>query len=103
MPSQDLIMNTAVEVAFGDITGSFVAALTNTRPLVFFEVVNDTDADVWVSTDGTNEHIFIRAGESWGVPAKAMDVHESSSLSLKHDGAAPTSGKVVFMSGYVAL
>lgn len=50
-------------VAFGSITGSYVAFGTplghQTRMLRF---INDTDAAVFISTDGTNNMLYIPAG-----------------------------------------
>lgn len=101
--STDVIFNTATSVAFGSITGSFVVALTNTRALNLLEVINDTNQPLWVSTDGTNNHVYIRAGESWGLPLGSMQLHESSNVSIKHTGVAPTSGNVYISSAYSNL
>ena len=50
-------------LAFGSITGTYAKlGSATTGPARIFKIVNNTDGDMFISTDGTTNHDFVPAG-----------------------------------------
>lgn len=88
--------------AFGSITGSYTtlgSVLSSQAVCISF--ANNTDAIIYVSTDGVNDMMAIPAG--WG---KVYDIRtnapnmtdyllpELTQIYVKYSGSAPTSGSI---------
>ena len=62
------------EVAFGGLTSSFVQLGGDiVRPINEITLINETDAAVYVSLDGTNPHFRISPGTARTIDVKAND------------------------------
>lgn len=92
------------EVAFGAIGAAYsavgVRTIDYTRLLM---ASNDTDADVYVSFDGTTDHIRIKAGSQKTFDLTANTVHDdgyfldrNTQIFIKRVSGAPTTGLVWF-------
>ena len=56
-------LDTLRSLAFGGISGSYaVIGAPLTYPANAFRIVNNTDGDIFVSDDGTNNKLFVPAG-----------------------------------------
>jgi len=96
------------EKAFGSITASYTAIGTalSSSPRVLF-IRNQTDATLYISFDGTNDHhkLASNAGVAVDCATNKADTENISlienglTLRVKHAGSAPTSGEVV-VEGY---
>lgn len=86
------------EVAFGDITASFVQmGATFAGPLRLLYVGNDSNKDVYLSLDGTNDHFKVKANGFRLLDLKTNDsfVDAGQGIYLRGiSGDLPTSGGV---------
>lgn len=101
------------EVAFGSIGASYAAvgsAITDHARLI--RIVNTTDAQVYISVDGTNNHIRMAANSFFILDFSANKVRDDglflpvgTIFYAKRVSAAPTSGalwaEVVYAQGGV--
>lgn len=83
------------EVAFGSITNTYAnlgAALTHDAFRV--KVRNNTDADMYFSWDGTNDHMKLPAFSGDVLDNKTNDAFRKSGdrLKIKYGSSAPTQG-----------
>lgn len=88
--------------AFGDITASYtVLGVPLTDEAVIYTLINDSDANLYFSTDGSTDQLYL-PDES----ATVKDIRANSAgdglflaagtqLYVKHDGSAPTYGRAV--------
>lgn len=91
--------------AFGSITGSYTAVGAATSPAVHvYEVINTTDKLLRFSWTGTTDHFAVPANCH-----KIVDINANKSsnhlflgvgetLYVKHEGSAPTTGNVYFIT-----
>lgn len=96
--------------AFGSITGSYTPVGAATSPSVAqYELINTTDQGLRFSWNGTTDHFFIPASSH-----KVIDICTNKSnnhlfmgageiLYVKHEGVAPTSGNVYFVTMYAGV
>lgn len=96
--TSDAAWKTLGEVAFGSITASYTTALTNGNPLLFIDIYNGTNAAIYLSFDATNNHLYVPSLTTLGISLAEMQMHETSNVSVKHAGSAPTSGSL-YISG----
>lgn len=92
------------EIAFGSITANYqaIGSATN-NPIRIVRMGNGTDKDVYVSLDGTTNHIRLSAN-SFFLPDLSANKIRDDGLFLaigtyfyvKHAGVAPGSGNVWF-------
>lgn len=98
------------KVLFGAITGSYTNFGTAmTQNLRMFKITNNTDGDMLISDDGTNDKMFVPAGGFilYDCAINAMNVKNSDSFfigigvqfSIKYS-SAPTKGAVYFEGLY---
>jgi len=81
-------------LAFGSITGSYATLLTDANAKLLVDIVNTTDAAIFVSFDATNNHQYVAPNSSLRIPLGSHSRKESSNISIKHTGTAPTVGTV---------
>jgi hypothetical protein len=99
--------------AFGTITNSYTtlgSALD--RNWRIFRIINDTDADLLISADGTNDNFFIPAGSFvlYDLATNALNVQDSdwfvmqigTQFYAKYASSAPTSGSAYIEGTYSA-
>lgn len=98
--TKEVAWATMAAVAFGSVTASYTTALTNTNPLQIIDVFNGTDAAVYLSFDATNNHLYIPVSGVRQVNLGCLQMHDSSNVSVKHAGAAPTSGALYISGAY---
>lgn len=80
------------EIAFGSITGSFVAlGVPIIAPSKMCRMVNETDAAVYVSIDGVTKHYRISPGSAYTKDEKTNDsfFEAGTQFYIKYD-TAPT-------------
>jgi len=87
-------------VAFGSVGASYTAALTDSHNKLEILVDNQTDAAIYVSFNGTNNHEILAAGQAAKWNFGSYGRYESGNVSIKHTGAAPTSGNVYVSARY---
>jgi len=87
-------------VAFGSVGASYGAALTDSHNKLEILVDNQTDAAIYVSFNGTNNHEILAAGQAAKWDFGSYGRYESGNVSIKHTGAAPTSGNVYVSARY---
>lgn len=96
--------------AFGSITGSYTALGSPTSPSVAqYEVINTTNQGLRFSWNGTTDHFYIPAFSHKVIDICSnksnnhlfMGAHEQ--LYVKHEGVAPTSGNVYFVTMYAGV
>lgn len=98
-------------VAFGVITNAYTAlggALT--RNWRMFRITNNTNADMFISADGTTDNLFVPAGGFllYDLATNAQNVQDTdwfvmqigTQFSLKYGTVAPTSGAVYLEGVY---
>lgn len=96
--------DTLRSLAFGGISGTYAALgsplATNTR---IFKLTNGTDGDLFVTLDGTNNHIFLPAGSFtlYDLSTNSPPINVTDNLVLAigtqfsvKQSTAPTSGSV---------
>jgi hypothetical protein len=97
--------------AFGTITNSYTtlgSALD--RNWRVFKITNNTDADMLISADGTNDNFFVPAGSYTldDLATNALNVQDSdwfvmqigTQFYIKYSSGAPTSGSVYIEAIY---
>ena len=102
------------EVAFGGVGAAYAALGTGTDDYIrIVSIINSTDADIYVSTDGTTNHFRIASGTGQIIDLTTNRASKATGLFLergtifyqKHAGVAPTSGNLwiqtVFADGGV--
>lgn len=63
MPSSVVVFGTLRSVAFGSITGSYTALGSPfAHPVRIIRIINNTNTDVFISLDGTNNNMYLPAG-----------------------------------------
>lgn len=83
------------EVAFGSITASYTALGSTFDHDAFIDAfVNETNANIYISFDGTNDHKKFGAQAGRVTDLKGNDAYRKAGTQvyIKHDGTAPTSG-----------
>ena len=100
--SMALRMLPAKELAYSSIGSSYAAigtSTSNTCQVAF--IANKTDKDLWISLDGTNNHIHLSAYERFSLDVSSnktintdLYVPEDTFFYVKYDSAAPTEGSV---------
>ena len=90
------------EIAFGGISGTYAVVggiLTDFTRIIAFN--NSTDAEVYISFDGTNDHLRIAVGGFKLLDFTANSVHDNgyflaqrTQVYVKQVSGAPTSGAV---------
>ena len=100
--------DTVKTLAFGGISGSYAdvgSAMTARGRLFCFS--NDTDANVYFSSDGTNDHIWVKAGGYKMIDGTAnMNSDDDDDYKfpiglqweVKAEASSPTSGSVYIES-----
>lgn len=96
--------DTLRSLAFGGISGTYAALgsalTTNTR---IFKLTNGTDGDLFVTLNGTNDHIFLPAGSFslYDLSTNSPPINVTDNLVLAigtqfsvKQSTAPTSGSV---------
>ena len=85
---------TGTRVAFGSVTGSYTTLIGPIpgRGIIIF-IANSYNAEVWLSLDGgTTDFICLPAGQGMTLDLSTNDAEFSGTVSIKSQGAAPTSG-----------
>lgn len=83
------------EVAFGSITASYAALGDVLGHDAFIDAfINETNANIYISFDGTNDHKKFGAQAGRVTDLKTNDAYRAAGtqIYIKHDGTAPTSG-----------
>lgn len=83
------------EVAFGSITASYAALGAVLAHDSFIDAyTNATDANIYVSFDGTTDHKKFPAKSGRVTDLKTNDAYREAGTQIyvKHDGTAPTEG-----------
>lgn len=83
------------EVAFGSITASYAALGSVLGHDAFIDAfTNETDANIYVSFDGTTDHKKLGANVGRVTDLKSNDAYRKAGTQIyvKHDGSAPTTG-----------
>lgn len=83
------------EVAFGSITSSYAALGAVFGHDAFIDALtNATDANIYISFDGTNDHKKLPANVGRVTDLKANDAYRKAGTQvyIKHDGSAPSEG-----------
>lgn len=98
------LFDTLRTVAFGSITNSYaVLGSALTKNFRVLRIVNNTNGDMFLSTDGTNNQIFVPAGSFvlYDLSTNSQNIAQSDGLSLKIGtqfyvkySTAPTSGAI---------
>lgn len=90
------VKNEAIrEVAFGSINASFTAlGAVLAHDCFRISMFNDTDQNIYVTTDGSTEMIKVAAQTGRVFDEKANDAYTKSGTqySIKYDAGAPTIG-----------
>ena len=97
---------------FGSLSGAYTAigsALTNPARLV--KLTNDTDVNIFVSIDGTNDHIFIGPssyalydfGSNRTNLSGSLDIANGTRFFAREESAAATSGAVYLEVIYASI
>lgn len=90
-------------LAFGSISGSYASVGSSlSQPSRLIHVVNNTDADLMFSFNGSTDHVFLPASGFFVYDINAnRDTNEQgwyltvgTQPSVKHLGSAPSSGSV---------
>lgn len=80
--------------AAASITGSFTSVGTLVDDAFLFVFRNHTNNTVQVSTNGTDVHFTLVAGEAFTMDSRTNEIHLAKNIvvSVRHAGAAPTTG-----------
>jgi len=89
-----LVGITGISLAFGGVTGTYAALSSAISGRgVFMQISSSLNADVVISLDGgTTDWMVLPAGQSVSIPFGSLEVEFSGTVSVKHNGAAATSG-----------
>jgi len=93
----------AKQLAFGGIGAAYAAIGTLTNAPRYFMVNNFTDIDVWISTDGIDDHFPVAAGGAvvLDCATNGIKLPKGTTFYVKQlAGAAATSGSVILSSMY---
>lgn len=83
------------DAAFGDIGATFAPVLTLTKDAVGMVFLNDLDASVDISFDGTNVAFTLAASEPLIINMESMNrIMAAGEVSAKRTSGAPTSGSL---------
>lgn len=92
---------TLAAVAFGSVTASHTAFLSNTAALIHLDILNLTDQPITCSFDsGTTDHVVIPAYSSYSPNLGKHEAYIDSSVHCKRTSAAPTVGSVYITGAY---
>lgn len=83
-------------VAYGDVTASFVAAVNDAHAKRYISIYNTLDVAIYVSFDGTNNHLYIGAGQALTPITGEASLYVSTPIYIKRASAA--SSGTVFIS-----
>lgn len=91
-----------LSIASGSITASYTTLGTVTQPGRLVTFINDTDADVLISFNASDDNIFLQAGSGqiFDFETNAVDSQNNFALavntvvSIKYASGAPTTGSV---------
>lgn len=90
------VKNEAIrEVAFGSINATFTAlGAVLAHDAFTVSMFNDSDQNIYVSTDGVTEHIKVAAQTGRVFDYKTNDMYRKAGtqFSIKYDAGAPTTG-----------
>lgn len=98
-------------LGFASLSGSFTAIGTALEfPSRIIKITNNTDVDLIVSTDGTNDHIFIptRTASLYDFASNrsnlsgSLDVPQAQRFFAKDNGSAASSGAIYVESVYAS-
>lgn len=87
---------TGKNIAANTITGSYVVqiAASTSSPYGHVAIWYTGDTDIWVSFDGSADHVPLPGGGgTYVLDAAACGVLLDGGLYVKHNGAAPTTGR----------
>ncbi len=84
--------------AFGSITGAYQNGLTSVQGRgVILYILNSLNTDSVISLDGgTTDFVVLPAGVSISLDLATNDAEYFGSVSVKHNGVAPASGRISF-------
>ena len=109
--AQRMKWETLQSIAFGSISGTYAtlgSALPNPSRLI--RIVNTTNADILISTDGTTNNDIVPAGgfvlydimSNRSDSAGVFVLDQGARLYVKQASGAPTSGSVYLVSIYAS-
>jgi hypothetical protein len=63
---------------------------------------NTSDVDIWISFDGTNNHVFVPLGSSRALNGSLLDafIHEDETPKFKKDAGTASSGQLIIDAQY---
>jgi len=104
------LFDTLREKAFGSITASFTTlGVALTSEAVIVTLINDTNANLYFSVDGTNNQFYLPNSSATIIdiransPGDGLFIASGTQFYVKHDGSAPTSGlaalQIVYAGG----
>ncbi len=91
---------TEASIAGTSLTGSYQTLSSDTNAKKLVEILNNSNAAVIISFDGTNNHFTLPAYSSLSLDLGALGIHTGFATSIKHAGAAPTAGTIYFGAAY---
>ncbi len=79
-----------------------------TEPCFLIRIVNDSDADITISYDGSNDHDFLRTGKTLQLPLQTnaqpnnmmAKLRRGTTVWIKGSGQAGFASGLVYLSGY---
>lgn len=95
--------------AFGAITANYTALGGNyDHAIRIIAIINNTDAAVNISFNGVDNHIYVPSqvgltfdfSSNRELPSDQFEQPIDTQVYIKHDGVAPTSGKVAVSTVY---
>lgn len=93
----------AVVIDFGDITTSFVVTgfLDSTQQARWIRIVNESDANIWLSANGTDDHFYVQLLSEEILPfGQNYEFMSATNLWLRSETSAPLTGRVIIYGWY---
>jgi len=88
-------------VAFGSVTASYTAFLSNSVALFDLDILNLTDQPITCSFDsGTTDHVVIPAYSSYSPKLGRSEAYLDNPVQCKRTSSAPTVGSVYISGAY---
>lgn len=108
MPATVALFDSARSVAFSSITNSYTKVGTPFGHLMrIIHFVNNTNADMWFSYDGTTNNVYVPANsftlydiQTNGETSNSFTFQLNTQIYVKYAVGAPTSGSVYVMTMY---
>ena len=104
------IFDTLRSVAFGSITASYtVVGVPLTNQAVIISFINDTNANLYISLNGTSDQIYIPNNTAMIIdvhtnqPGDGLFIASGTQIWAKHDGSAPTTGLLAMQTIYAGV